>query len=427
MADLLFRGDSLALKQQVYRTFAGTWLVGETVTFTCNSKDYVYTLVTGDTTIATLVANLVTAFNALDTAVYPEFSGATGAVASQGSTTSRLYFTAGTAGVPFTFTMTTNSASGTISGETVVQASKGPNHWDDGDNWLTIGGTTGTAPASTDSVYLQNSSVDILYGIDNNSVTLTALHRDLSYTGNVGLPRFNPAGYFEYRETYLKISATTVNMGVGVGSGSGRFKLNVGSAQTTVNCYGTGSPIEDGIPTFLFVGTHASNVINLLRGSMGVCWLPGEVATVATIRIGYTDNIDSDSVLWIGTGATLTTINQAGGSLVYQSNVVTHTVNPGTATVKGSATITTLTIDAGTVNHNSTGTLTTLAVGNGGTIDFSDDLRTRTVTNTTLNAGSALLDPNKVVTFSNPITITRCGLSDLRLLDIGVNFTLARA
>ena len=56
------------------------------------------------------------------------------------------------------------------------------------------------------------------------------------------------SGYAEYREQYLKISATTVNIGSGQGGGSSLIKLDVGSVQTTVVVSGTGSASTQGTP-----------------------------------------------------------------------------------------------------------------------------------------------------------------------------------
>jgi hypothetical protein len=84
-------------------------------------------------------------------------------------------------------------------------------------------------------------------------------------------------------------------------------------------------------------------------------------------------------------------------------------------------------VDGGTLLWQSTGTVTTLRVSDGGTADYSEDIRPRTVTNCSLSSRAALLDPFRTVTFTNPIALARCKLAELRELDLGTHITLAVA
>lgn len=424
MADNIWRGTAVPKAQQQYYTFGGTWIVGETVTVTINSKDWVYTLVTGDDTIATLVASLTSAFNALNTTYYPEFYGEI--TTSQGSTTTRWYFTSNTVGRPFTVALSTNSASGTISSATVVQASKGPNHWDDTDNW-----SAGTIPAATENVYIANSNVDILYGLDQSALAaLTSLNIAKTYTGKIGLPDVNTSGYYEYRDKYLIFKATTVNVGYGdSGSGSSRIRWNGSSEQATINVSATGQPEVDGVPALQILGTHASNALNITRGSVGVALGPSETSTLATIRLGYEQSAASDANLALGSGVTLSsaTITQSGGTLFINSNTSALSMNGGTATVF-SGTVGALTIDAGQCYYQSTGTITTLIVGGDGDIDFSRDLRARAITNTVLlyeNAGFS--DPQGTISGTPVFTMVRGDFNQLKRFSLGTNKTITRS
>lgn len=424
MANNVYTGNAIAKAQSQYYTFGGTWVVGETVTVTINSKTWVYTLVTGDTVIATLVANLVLGFNALDTSYYPEFYGEI--TSSQASTTTRWVFTSNLAGRPFTVALSTNSALGTISSATVTQASVGPNHWDDPLNW-----SAGTIPAATEDVYIEKSSYDILYGLDQSALSaLTSLNISKTYTGRIGLPNVAAGGYQEYRQKYLVFKATTVNVGYGdSGTGSPRIKWNGSSTQTTVNVLSTGQSEIEGEAALQILGTHASNALNITKGSVSVATWAGETSTLATVRLGYTESQASDANLELGTGVTLSsaTITMAGGRLVSNSAISALTINGGTATIMA-GTVGTLTLDAGNVYYQSTGTITTLAVGSNGDIDFSRDLRARAITNTvSLYERAGFYDPQGTISGTPVFTMVRGAFSDLTRFDLGVNKTITRS
>jgi hypothetical protein len=166
-----------------------------------------------------------------------------------------------------------------------------------------------------------------------------------------------------------------------------------------LNLYGSGTREATGIPPLLLKGAHASNVVNVKSGDIGIAFFSGETATVATMTIGYKNMQSSDSKVYCGSGVTLTTITKDGGSLTSNSAVTTLTNNGGDAEIDAGA-ITTLTVRGGTVYYNSTGTLTTASVSGTGHLDFSRDQRVKTVTNPVdiYGSNSKLSDPFKVVT-----------------------------
>ena len=58
-------------------------------------------------------------------------------------------------------------------------------------------------PGSGDDVFLEDSDVSVLYGLDQSSVSLASLNIAANYTGELGLPRVNAEGsteYVEYRD-----------------------------------------------------------------------------------------------------------------------------------------------------------------------------------------------------------------------------------
>lgn len=418
MATRTWIGSAQKAAQVTAYVFGGTWESSDVINVTIGTRTYSTTA--GSTTTATVVSNLAAALTALTQANYPEFYEQT-----YSANSSTLTITARTAGVPFTITITTTETGGgaadsqTIDGGasstgTDSTACSSPNHWSIASNWL-----EGVVPTSSDTVNIERGSVDILYGLDQNSVTLTALNVMNTYTGKIGLPTRNTAGYEEYRETQLKISATTVNIGQRDGRGSGRIKLNVGSVQTQVNVYATGTPEEQGLPSLLWKGTNASNVVNVFGGSVGVALFSGETAVIDTLR-------QTGGDLLCSSGVTLTTIDKVGGTLRIESAATTITNGGGDITIDGSGAVTTINAREGTVNYNSTGTITTLNIYDGGAVSFNAINKARTVTNCTLTSGGSLTDSNKTVTWSNGVQLYQCGISAVSL-DMGEQMTLTRS
>ena len=225
---------------------------------------------------------------------------------------------------------------------------------------------------------------------------------------------------------YLAIGATTVNIGLPSGttqqSGSARIKLNLGSVQSTVNVFNTGTGSTDSaLEPCRIKGTHASNALNVVRGQVGVATTDSsEVATFATVSV----NGDA-AKLNLGAGCTLTTVNQGGGQIVnYGANCPTLAQTDGTYTVYKTATHTTATI-GGTFNHVSTGTITTANVY--GVLDSSGDPRAKTITTLKLFRGGRVTlrtgKPNSVV-ITNGVQLQSCSLADVSL-DVGDSITLS--
>lgn len=414
MATRVWIGAVRPIAQVTQWLFGGTWEATDIVNVTIGSKTVSVTA--GSTTITTVVDNVVTALNASNDG---EFSEVTWSRSGN-----YLVGTADEAGVPFTCTVATTETGGgaadaqTINGAasstgTATTACAGPNFANIAGNW------SGAAlPVDGDTVIFADSEVDCLYGLDNNGVTPAAIYFDSSYTGRIGLPVYNENEYYEYRDRFLVYgnSGDATNMqvvvGQGDGAGSSRIKFNAGTGQCTVTVLATGQSESDTEKAFEFLGTHASNEVNVSSGSVGIALHAGSSATVPTLRVGYQTNVDSDSSVLCGLGATLTTVTQTGGELETRSNVTTLTVNGGEH-IKAAGTVTTVNANGGAYVHNSTGTATTIVVASGAEVDFSRDLRGKTVTNLTVNNGSILKDPHGVVTYTNGIIFNRCRPGDV--------------
>jgi hypothetical protein len=178
---------------------------------------------------------------------------------------------------------------------------------------------------------------------------------------------------------------------VGEGPGSGRFKLNTGSAAaSTINVFGKGNRIEQGVPCVLWKGTNASNVVNNLAGDIGIAFFGGESATVATLITG--DGPQSGASTICGSGCTLTTVTLNGGNQETNSAITTANQNGG-SWIHKSGTVATANILGGTHYPNGAVTYTTLKLL-GATFDLSKGNGAVTITNTIqMYAGSRFIDP----------------------------------
>ncbi len=102
----------------------------------------------------------------------------------------------------------------------------------------------------------------------------------------------------------------------------------------------------------------------------------------------------------MGAGCTIGTVVVYGGTLTIDCAVVTSlTIYGGTVTVRGTGAVAQLYVYGGTCIYNTTGTLGgNTKVGETGLLDFSQDPRTKTVTNPVLaNNINPVNDPSKVV------------------------------
>lgn len=433
MGTKIWRGDAPAVAQVVTVTVGGTIEATDIFNLAINGKTLA--VVGGSTTAATVAAAIVAAWNALSSTAWPEFAEITAAYTSGGSFT----LTGDTAGKPFTVSLTTTeTGGGTADDQTFTQtattACSGPNYADVAANW------DGGLPVDGDDVVIGPGSSSILYGLDNHTVTPASIVISQGFTGKIGLARVNrdvsTAPYYEYRETYLKYGESgdstniAVTIGAGEGTGSSRIKLSTGSSQATISVLNSGQVETVGDQSIYWVGTHASNSLQVSKGSVGVAALPGESATLLTLNVGYRQNVSGDSSVACGSGVTLTnaTIRQAGGNLTLNSatsGTATITISDGKLTLQAGGHLG-LSILGGEVVYNSTGTLGGApSVSGKGHLNFSQDLRTKTVTNPVEVYGpdAKVSDPQKVV---SALILDMNQTANTANLQIGTNFRLTR-
>lgn len=433
MATRRWTGAALPVAQKETITIGGTWVAADTLTVTCNGRALTLTIGTTVTTtqIATeLAAALGSTSTALGTgysvtdrgpniAEFRDFVSGETVPAASGST---VVLIGRTKGKPFTITVSKSSTSGTVSTSTTTAAS-GPNFFNVAANW-----SGSSVPVDSDDIVFDSGSVDVLYGLAQSAVSPQSITITMGYTGRIGLAETNTDDsaypYVEYRDKYLALGTSSdgvtqaLTIGGGDGQGSSRIKIDSGSGQCQLVVLNSGIGEEQGVPAILWKGTHVSNTLTISKGSLGVSFYAGESAAIATTKIGYRTNQAGDSTVVIGSGVTLTTVEQTGGSLTTSSAVTTMTLSGGSwRHVSGVAV--TVTITGGYCSYESTGTLTTL-VQSGGELDFRTNQRARTVTNCDLFAGAIFRDPAGTVTFTNGIDLNRCNLQGV-VLEIPTN------
>jgi len=384
MATRTWVGGAVETAQVTEWTFGGSWISGETITIAYGQKTWTYTTASG--VIATFLAALDTAYDALSSTTYPEYAEQTAS-----STSTKLILTADTAGKPFTATFSTNSASGTISAASTTTSNSGPNAW------VAANFSGSTLPTGGDTVIIDRDGTEIFHGLDQSGVTLANL-TVLANDSKIGLPRVNSDGteYPEYRDQHLKVGATDCILD----SDSGRLKVNFGSVQTACRVLNSGTGDETDVPAVLLLGTHASNTVEVARGEVGIAFHGGEASTVLTLYVGQEDSPASDARVTCGSGTTLGTITKSGGVLVVNSAIGTAlTQLSGVTVVNGTGAVASISGQGGRIVYSTAGTLNGSPVlTNGCVLDFSQDLRAKTVTNPIDCFDTAnVFDPHKVV------------------------------
>ena len=401
MADNRWEPKALAVSQVNTVTIANTWAQNDTVTLTINTKALVITIGTLTTTsqVATTVQEAWEGSTLTDTSASYTPAGGGQDIAEFAEITATVSgavvsLTHDIPGRPFTLTATeTTGGDGTATGATAT-AADGPNNVNNVNNW-----SAGTVPATGENLYIDNSDVSLLYNLNDLNDTAASLTIGANFTGDIGLPKTNPAGYTEYLPDYFDMPISAIYIGVGDGQGSGRIKLDNKTVQTAWAVEKTGSSNEAGLPPVILKGTHASNTLDVNSGEVGVSVYGGETGVIATARIG-------SGTVEFGEGCTVTTLTNQSGNINIRNPVTTLTSSSGTVTCWEAMTIVTASISGGTLDYRSSGTIATLNIGGtaGPVLDCSNDNSSRTITALVLNAGATIIDPLRTITYTS-ITI----------------------
>lgn len=373
MSTVRYIGSAPAVAQVDIGTLGGTVAANDVFNVTIGNKTLTVTASSSDKT--QLALDIASAWSDLDKASYPEF----GEIDAQANGVT-VVFQAVTKGKPFTISLTKTSTSGTwVKSSSVVNS--GPN-----DVGLAANYSGNALPVDGDTLVVDTDCPSLLYNLEAlASVTLASLVFQPSTT-KCGLTDKDENGYPQYRPTFFKIKATSVT----INSGSPLMRFDFGTAATTIVVKGTGSTSEATRAALCIKGSHASNSLNVLKGSVGVAMLAGETANFPDLRLGYVSNVTGDAVVFCGSGCSLATVIMTGGQLTTASNITSMTQSAGLWTHQA-GTCAALDLIAGQAVYNSTGTLTTPKVGAGGILDFDHSPQGKTVSGTVQGYGAGQL------------------------------------
>lgn len=289
-----------------------------------------------------------------------------------------------------------------------------PNDWSVTGNW-----SLGHIPTTSENVWFTaGNNVPVTAGLNQSGVVLGSLNIDPNYcSGAKGIGTL--VGVVV---TYLQIQYTVLNMPTGTGSGSTLIAIDSGSSAATANIQ-TSNTAD--VPPIRLKGTAIT--LNQTGGSVAVAAYPGETSTVATARLSTGQ--DADPALVLGSGVTLTDGYIDSGTVINYSAQVMPAIRVagGLYDYRGVGAHTQLDVDSGSCLYSGTGTLN----GNAnvrGALDFSQDNRTKTVTNPIImHAGGKLTANTRYVKApaAAPLAFTlyHCRASDVTL-ELGSNVAL---
>lgn len=400
MADVIWIGGVAAATYDIWTaTVGGTIEVGDLFNVTINQKTLAVSATS--TSIATTCGDIATAFNAIDSTLYPEFAEYTAA-----ATSTTIVFTADTAGIDGTISVTTTESNGGAADAQTftiahTQTATGPYHGNNAKNWL-----GGSLPTGTDVAWLQDTDVPMLFGIDFIGDTIGAnagLRILQSYEGQVGLPRYNAGGYYEYRNQYLKWTLDSIEIGGGAyGNGSSRLRIYAG-ASLSGNCliYNTGTPEAGELSA---VNLYADTIANLqvFGGIAGVGqYLETASVTLTALQGGST---------YFGRNVTFGGAQQMSGS----ANAVIDGTHSQTMTMYGNGTLATYraigTINTygGLLDVRGTGG-TKIVIGNNGSVSLANATASVSLgSGLELLQGAQFYDPRSLLATSTTVKWTGC-------------------
>jgi hypothetical protein len=411
MAINRFLGTATAVAQVDTDTPASVG-IGDVFTLTTTGFDgssnvINYTAV--DTSATTVSGALITLWNdSLD-------SLQTGITASG---TATVILTADVAGTAFQVASSASGGSATFV-PAATTANGGPNDWQDVNNW-----SLGTVPGedtgdNSEDVYIEDSTVDILYGLNNTGATyyLQSLHVSRTYTGFIGHD-----GATGLVGAYLQVECAKLFVGelfsTGTAAGSGRIKIDTGATQPCdVIVYFTANPTDANKTAFRYLAANGSSDIKEIRvGSVGIAAQTGETATIGDVLVSFETSVGTDAKVEIGAGVTMNDLDCVGGEtqLKCEANIVD--CKGGTLTTSGTGDIATLNIDGGEARPASNGTITTCNLESG-TADFTISAEARTVTTLNQNGGNLKYD-SAFLTITNGPAPSETGRKQLRTSNV---------
>lgn len=279
--------------------------------------------------------------------------------------------------------------------------------WTTVGNWIdaSTGSAPGAAPGTGDTVIFDARAATALTGSPGAGVVLAKVQikHNCPTSSYIGTPT-----------TPIAAAATSFIVGEeteGGGSPAGCQQICWNLGGTTSGYSGTTVEIlksnqtglsTSGLEVVQLCGTHSSNTMRV-TGACSVGWgvsLPGQAYTVATVSVS-----GENAKVRLGSGGTLTTINQSGGSIVAEAAFTTLNQIGGKFRTEGTGAITTANVN-GEFISNSTGAIATLDVEDNGFADFTKNPVARTVTSGFIHGGGRIDTENGVansITFTNGV------------------------
>tara|TARA_Y100000114_G_C11760316_1_gene329179 strand:- start:623 stop:1876 length:1254 start_codon:yes stop_codon:yes gene_type:complete len=248
--------------------------------------------------------------------------------------------TAAVAGIPFRLTATDDGSTTMV--KTTATGSTGPNDFNSAGNW-----SRGTAPTADDILYFTSGSSSVLYGLDQNGISLDQMIVGPGYTGNIGTDtaalRINADAGGEKGMTlggsgfYYNISGDIEN--VTVTQNLGTLKLGTKIKNTNLTGINVGGTIELDCRT----ADNGGNVLRMSNvGPACVVEIPSTAVQQASIFMdsgrvnmkasgpngsqalvtgtGYLCCKESGKINGTGTAHLPGTITVMGGSYVHESD-----------------------------------------------------------------------------------------------------------
>lgn len=452
MTTVTFRGDAQLIPQVDTILVAGSWAAAETVTLTINGKDIVLTL--GSTSAASAAAVATAIYSALanstvvsgdsrttNGAAISEFVEMTYSVSSAtvtitGKTTGNMR------GAPWVLTVSTDSASGTLTHTSESTDAESPFHWNVGENW-----DTGDPPGYGDDVIvsegksirygmLQVDTFTVLASTDVFTLTTTPMEFRNNTKVRVSTTGTLPTGLSD-STTYYVISADP---------SAGTIQLSTSRGGSAVNCTDAGSGTHTIYVQLASIRTKASYTGDLTEGQIGLPRLNTSqtstgtfveyrnrnlVAGITVIDIGegtgngsgrlqfdtrgYTatmtvwntatpDGTGRKSIEWTGTGTNVLNVLKGSvdvfGAMTLTSRIGYTDDEASDSDVRFSEDVVHTAITQSGGNTDIDSTVTTLNMNGGAAVMHSGNL-------TTLNGDSGTLTYNGSGTITTPGTLGR--------------------
>ena len=260
--------------------------------------------------------------------------------------------------------------------------------WSRAANWSPSG-----VPSASDLVFFQqSSSYSVTTGLDQSSVALGAMRVERGYVGSIGTA-----------SSSLQCDPASLVVDTGDVGANLFFDFGAQTLDVTVKSCSGGALGSYGVE-LSGAGCAISSLI-VDAGKVGICTGVGETATVTTARVS-----GPGGELHIGSGVTLTNIDQSAGSIIVSCSVADIDLAGGILTTdQASAVSSSATVHGGVLNLEGSGTCAALTV-HGGSVRFGGGV-SRTCTALTLNRGSVSYDPQSLTvttwnTADRPVTVT---------------------